>query len=329
MRTAQQESRQTGEALAKVAGRLDPELAKSKTLIETSSVTGRQRIVAFFFGTGTAPAVGVQLVAVTFDISEDNTDPNSDPLRNALNFETYNGGEAILAMPNGMLAYFVFNAQDKVIASVPDNVAYDNEAHHVRANVATARVFSGVSCVNCHDNRQGQDPKSPNWGWQPVVNDLADKASGLAKILSDRGRKNSLEALQAITAQYSASTLELTAMLNQARIPYQFRSGLATNQKSSRETVVGLADSYWGYWYDQVTAQIAARDMGQSLTAEQAQLFLLRAINPEQTNIENVLTEDGVVIRVKEGKHVTPAQWRGVYQNVAERMLFKPAEGTP
>jgi hypothetical protein len=69
--------------------------------------------------------------------------------------------------------------------------------------------------------------------------------------------------------------------------------------------------------------------MGQSLTAEQAQLFLLRAINPEQTNIENVLTEDGVVIRVKEGKHVTPAQWRGVYQNVAERMLFKPAEGTP
>lgn len=325
MRQAQAENWQTGEAIVKVAGRLDPELAKSKALIETSEVTGRQRIAAFFFGAGTAPTSGVQLVAVTFDIAEDNIDPNSDPLRNAAVFETYNGGEAIFALPNGMLAYVVFDQDDKIIASVPDSVAHDFRARLVRSNASTVRVFSGVSCANCHDWQAG------NWGWQPVVNDLHDTARGLAKILDDRGRRSSIEALQTLTAQYSASTLDLKAMLNQARVPYQYRASLATNHETTRETVAGLADSYWGYWYDQVTAQIAARDLGQSLSAENAQLFLLRAIDPEPApNAESLLREDGVLMRVKDGKHVTPAQWRTIFPNVAERTLFKPleAEGT-
>ena len=287
--------------------------------------TGRQRIAAFFFGAGTAPTSGVQLVAVTFDIAEDNIDPNSDPLRNAAVFETYNGGEAIFALPNGMLAYVVFDQDDKIIASVPDSVAHDFRARLVRSNASTVRVFSGVSCANCHDWQAG------NWGWQPVVNDLHDTARGLAKILDDRGRRSSIEALQTLTAQYSASTLDLKAMLNQARVPYQYRASLATNHETTRETVAGLADSYWGYWYDQVTAQIAARDLGQSLSAENAQLFLLRAIDPEPApNAESLLREDGVLMRVKDGKHVTPAQWRTIFPNVAERTLFKPleAEGT-
>lgn len=321
MRQAQEESRRTGEGLAKVAGRLDPELAKSKALIQTSEVTGRQRVVAFFFGTGTSPTSGVQLVAVTFDIAEDNTDPNSDPLRHASVFETYNGGEAIFAMPNGLLAYVVFDADDKVIASVPDKVAHDFRARDVRSNVATTRVFSGVSCANCHDALER------NWGWQPVVNDLNDTVRGLGKILDDRGRRSSLEALQTLTAQYSATTLDLKAMLDQARLPYQYRASLATNHATTRETIAGLADSYWGYWYDRVTPEVAARDLGQSLSAEKAQLFLLRAIDPERSkDLESFLQEDGFLMRLKDGKHGTPAQWRTIYQSVAERTFFKPAE---
>lgn len=322
MRAAEEESRRTGEKLVKAAGRLDPELAKSKTLIETSDVTGRQRVIAFFFGTGTAPTSGVQLVAVTFDIAEDNIDPNSDPLRNAAVFETYNGGEAIFAMPNGLLAYVVFDQDDKTLANVPDKVAHDFRARDVRGNIATTRIFAGVACANCHDAPEG------NWGWQPVVNDLNDTVRGLSSFLADRGRRSSIEALQTLTAQYSASSLDLKAMLDQARLPYQYRANLATNHTTSRETVAGLADSYWGYWYDRVTPEVAALDLGQSLSSEKAQLFLLRAINPEPSqDIASFLQEDGVLLRVKDGKHVTPAQWRAIYQNVAERTFFKPAEG--
>jgi hypothetical protein len=329
MRHAEEEARKSGEKLVAAAGRLDPELAKSKTLIEASNVTGRQRVIAFFFGAGTAPTSGVQLVAVTFDIAEDNTDPNNDPYRNAVAFEQYDGGEAIFAMPNGMLAYVVFNKQDKVIASVPDNVATDHRFRDVRSNVSTARVFAGVSCANCHDN-QDQDAKAPNWGWQPVVNDLKDTVSGLTKILDDRGRRSSIEALQILASQYSADTLDLKVMLDQARIPYQFRANQATNLKTTREVVAGLADSYWGYWYDRVTPRSAVLDLGQSLSESDAQLFLLRAIDPEATtDLPTFLREDGVLQRVKDGRHVTPAQWRAIYQNVAERTFFKKTEGAP
>lgn len=321
MRQAQATNRQTGESLAAIAPRLNPELAKTKALIKHSGVTGRQRQVVLTYGSGTAPATGPQLVAVTLDISEDNTDPNSDPQRNALKFETYNGGEAILAMPNGMLLYLVFDAQDKIIASVPDNVAHDFRARDVRSNVATARVFAGVSCANCHD------AADKNWGWQPIVNDLHSSARRIAKTIDDAGARNQIEAIQTLASQYGASTPELTNVLNQSRLSYQFRASLATNHKTTRETVAGLADSYWGYWYDQVTSQVAARDLGQSLAQEPAQLFLINKIEPKPVaDVSTVVQEDVVLADLKDGLSITPAQWRFIYQSTAERLLYKPAQ---
>lgn len=316
LRKASAESARTGESVAAIAGRFDPELAKSKALIPESAVTGRQRAVAFFYGAATSPAQGPQLVAVTFDIAEDNTDPDSDPLRNAAQFERYDGGEAIFSLPNGLLAYVVFDDQDKVIASVPDRVAHDFAAREVRSNVATTRVFSGVSCANCHE----RSPK--NLGWQPVENGLHDSLRGLAKIFDDRSQRDQFQALQRVAAQYGASTADMQFVLDQARLPYQHSGQLATDMKSTREVVAGLADSYWGYWYDRVTPVTAARDLGQELSAEDAQLFLLRAIPPEPAHdLGEFLREDAVLSRLKDGKHVTPAQWREIIPSVSERLL--------
>jgi hypothetical protein len=315
LRRSAAEHKATQEPIAQIASRLDPELAKTKAYIQASGVTGRQRLVVFVYGTATAPASGPQLVAVTFDIGEDNLDPNSDPLRAPTTYERYDGGEAIFALPNGLLAYLVFNAQDKTIASVPDNVAHDFAAREVRSNVATVRVFSGLSCAHCHDRR------ASNWGWQSVVNDLY-RDDRLTQLVDDRAQQDQVRALQVASSQFGASNEDLRNVLAPARQSYQYRAQLATGQKTTRQTVAGLADSYWGYWYDSVTPQLAARDLGQMLEPAAAQLFLLRAIEPHEHAAGLVLREDAVLARLKDGQSVTPVQWRSGFQSFAERANF-------
>lgn len=308
------EEGKTPEQFSTVLARFNPQLAKTKAYIGVSGVTGRQRLVDFFTGAATAPTSGIQMVSISYDIGEDNINPDGDPGRNLVNYQTYDGGEAILALPNGLLMYVVFDKQDKVIASVPDNVAHDFKAKDVRSNVATARVFSGTSCAYCHE------AAASNWGWQPVVNDKYDMAIGLGLLLGDRGLKDQAEAVQNLATQYGADNTALKAMLDMARLPYQYRTHVATGKKTSREVIFGIADSHWGYWYDLVDPQVAALELGFSLKKEDAQLFLLRAIEPEQDkNIETRLLEDGTLLDIKDGRKVTPAQWRAIFQNVAER----------
>jgi hypothetical protein len=315
MRRAAEEAKQRKEPIAQTLSRIDPELAKTKAYISHSGVTGRQRIVMFIYGTATSPAVGPQLVAVTFDIKQANLDPAADPLRGPTAFERYDGGEAILVLPNGHLLYLVFNAKDEIIPSVPDNVAVDKQALKVRGNVSTARVFSGVSCANCHEATPS------NYGWQNVTNDLDDL------LADDKSQADQLRALQIAAAQFPRSKtpvesrITFDGVLSSARHGYQFRAQLGTNQKTTRQTVAGIADSYWGYWYDVITPQVAARDLGQVLSPSAAQLFLLRAIDPAPDG-----SEDGPLARLKLGRSIDPVQWRTGYQSFAERTHFKPLE---
>jgi hypothetical protein len=313
LRRAAAEASRTKEPVAQIVSRLDPDLAKTKAYIQASAVTGRQRIVMLVYGTATAPASGPQLVAVTFDIGEDNVDPNNDPLRGPTAYEKYDGGEAIFALPNGMLAYLVFNAKDETIASVPDNVAHDFAARSVRGNVATTRVFAGVSCANCHDR------KASNWGWQDLSNDLY---GGLSQLIDDRQQPDTIRANQIAASQFGANNADLKNVLSLARLSYQFRAQLGTKHNTTRETVAGLADSYWGYWYDAVTPQVAALELGQMLAPPAAQLFLLRAIEPQAEKAGFLLREDAVLARLKDGKSVAPTQWRSGYQSFAERTHF-------
>ena len=322
-RKAERMHRESGgeRSIYDIAGELDAELSKSKALITESGVTGRQRLCLFVAGTATSPADGLQLVAVTYDIAEDNTDPNADPQRNLTTYEKYNGGEAILAMQNGMLLYVVFDAQDRVIASVPDNVAHDFRARQVRSNASTTRVFSGLSCANCHDFVE------KNWGWQPVVNDMAYDLQSVTRFLGDRDdarKSDKLKELQRLAANYKADDNQLAEMLDRARLPYQKAVFLATNERSSRAVVQRLADSHWGYWYDAVSPVQAAIDLGYVLQKDDAQAMLLRDIEPEQDIlIEDLVKEDIVLARLKAGKSVTPAQWRAIFTTVALRMLVK------
>jgi hypothetical protein len=290
------------------AKNLNDELSKSKALMTFSNVTGRQRLIVFVNGTAMPPTRGVQLVAVTYDLAEDNVDPFADPTRNLLKYEKYNGGEAILHLPNGYLLYLVFDAQDNIIASVPDNVAHDFEARKVLANVSTVRVFGWISCANCHDS------VARNWGWQPVDNDVARMLR--SNYILDSAKP------QELASAYQATRDDLTYMLDtQGRIPYQRAVTKSTGVKSSDLAIKPVALSYWSYWYKPITPQLALRDLGISVTPEEAKTILIRVFKPKK--IDDLLEDDILIARLRDGEPLTPTQWRPLIPMMRER--FKHA----
>ena len=232
-------------------------------------------------------------------------------------------------MPNGMLAYLVFDAKDKLIASVPDNVAYNNEASKIRADAGTARVDS-FSCAVCHDS------VAKNWGWQPVRNDVYESLRGLTHLLSDAKvgtpRHDNLLKMQRLTSAYRADTLQITEMLNGARLSYQRAVGEATGAMESSHVVRGLADTYWGYWSDDVRPQDAVLELtGKWMSKEDAVSFLIRNLEPNlDRDIAYLLREDINIDALKRGDSLVASQWRSLYPNSAERLLFaKPEHEAP
>lgn len=287
------------------AKNLNDELSKSKAIMTFSNVTGRQRLLVFVNGTAMPPTRGVQLVAVTYDLAEDNVDPFADPTRNLLRYEKYNGGEAILHLPNGYLLYLVFDAQDNIIASVPDNVAHDFEARKVLSNVSTVRVFGWISCANCHDST------ARNWGWQPVDNDVARMLR--SNYILDSAKP------QELASAYQATRDDLTYMLDtQGRLPYQRAVTKSTGLKSSDLAIKPVALSYWSYWYRPITPQLALRDLGISVTPEQAKTILIRVFKPKK--IDDLLEDDILIARLRDGESLTPTQWRPLIPMMRERL---------
>lgn len=307
-------------SIYQIAAELDPELGTSRAVMNESVVTSRPRMFLFVNGSAIPPTNGIQIVAVTYDIGEATFDPDFDATRNTEFHEKYDGGEAILRMPNGMLLYLVFDANDKIIPSVPDPVTHNYEARKVRGNVSSARVFSGAACALCHE----ATPR--NWGWQPVVNDVYDDLRGVTLLLGSRKNKSlndeKLRELQRLASAYGADPYQLNRMLDGARVAYQEDVHRLTGIDNSRDVVRGIADSYWGYFYDAVTPEVAALQLGQVLDQKSAQAFLIREVEPEkQVDLLDTLLEDRVVARLKEARPITPVQWRTVFPFVAERLL--------
>jgi hypothetical protein len=315
MRRASAQQRKEGgsRSIYEIAAAIDPDLTVTKWL-KTFSDVAKNRQGLVINGTAIPPGRGAQRGHFTYDISEDNSNPDSDPNRNLLAFEKYDGGEGIIERDNGTLLYLVWDANDKIIASVPDNVAHDYRARQVRGNVSTVRVFSGTSCATCHDWDDSM------MGWQPIVNDMASSLRSVTRFLGDRGSKDRAADVQRLFSQYSTDDFQFREMLDQERRQYQ-RAVQSACGMSSRDVVRGLGDSHWGYWYDPVTPAVAARDLGQVLTEEKALEYLLQ-IEPaedDETRIVDLVREDIVFAGLKEGKSRTPVQWRTIYQSIAER----------
>lgn len=322
LRLADQMHHKPGEArsIFQIAGEFDQELAKSKAIMNESNVTRRQRAFLFIAGANVAPAEGGQLGCFTFDLAEDNTSPDADPQRNVSVYETYNGGEAYITTPNGNNLKLVYDAQDKTIAAVPDNVAWNHVATNFRTNAGTVRV-STITCDACHDTAE------KNWGFQPVSNDIARDFTSIMRLLGDRKHAgkftDKFKEVQRLAANYSADDIALDEMLNRQRLSYQRAVNLGTGAKSSREVMQGIADSYWGYWYDSVWPEDAVRDLGHVMTRADAQAYLIRSIEPNpDAEVIDLLKEDRIIDRLKRGESVTPAQYRTIAPQIAERHLF-------
>lgn len=298
-------------------GRVDSALAKASSITVCSDVTGRQRLTIVFNGDNMNPLYGAQLVFVTLDIAEDNDDPDSDPFRNPLDFGKFDGGEAIILMPNGLLCYVVFDAKLKIITSVPDTVAHNTEAVKVRGRAATVRVSAGLVCARCHER------DANNYGYQAIVNDGYESQHELGSTIGDAGRRRDPQrANQETASQFQG---DLTGPLDSARLTYQKQAHRATGYATTRPVVFALGDDYWGYWYDMVDPVRATRDLGFNLNRDDS-IAVLLAIAPSLENDpdtagvdDQTLKEDKILGRIKDGKRVTGMQWRTLFPLIAGR----------
>ena len=298
-------------------GRVDAATARASSLTTCSNVTGRQRMSIVFYGDNLNPTIGPQGVWVTLDIAEDNDDPESDPFRNPLEFGKFDGGEAILLMPNGLLCYIVFDANLNLLNNVPENVAFNKEAVKVRSLAATARVSSGLVCARCHD------ADAAHFGFKPITNDALESQYELGSTIGDASRPG--RARRANQESASNFGAELTGPLDQSRLIYQKQAHIATGYKTTRPVVFGLSEDYWGYWYDQATPVTVARDLGFNLNHDDA-IRVLLAIAPSLENdpdpagvLNETLKEDRVLARIKNGSRVTGMQWRTLFPLIAGR----------
>jgi hypothetical protein len=138
------------------------------------------------------------------------------------------------------------------------------------------------------------------------------------KSLNDENIKE----LQRLASAYGADPYQTNRMLDNARIAYQEDVQRLTGFNNSRDVVRGIADSYWGYFYDAITPESAALQLGLVLDRKAAQAFLIREVEPEKhVDLLGTLLEDRIVARLKEDRPVTPVQWRTVFPFVAERLL--------
>lgn len=153
------------EFLRKFAGVTEADVAKmrsdSKAFELHSKVTSKPRAVLMFRGIGGHAARNQGIVGITFDTNDDNKNAESDPFRNPVKAK-HDATEVIAELPNGMLAYALFDGKGRRQNEAPPQVATDDRI----PAPFTKRLDGGaISCIRCHAQESG---------WRVVDHDLLD-----------------------------------------------------------------------------------------------------------------------------------------------------------
>lgn len=270
-----------------------------------SNVTGKPRRIDAFYGVAVRPSSGTGLITVTHDMSDNDVDPRSDPIRNLLTINDQ-AREVIAAKPNGLHIFALFNGAGELQDEVPPNIAKD----HTIPAPHTARLQSAISCIRCHGNDEG---------YKPFQNDVQTMLSGYLDVFGDLSSQQTIPVqLDRLAGLYSGN---LSKPIRRAKNDYSDAVFKVTGGQSVAKVSSVVSDIYSNYVYEEVDAFKACYELGYLVPPTDAAKYLRQLLPPLPSDQLGVSPEDPIIGALKSGLKVNRYQWEQVYPDAAFRAL--------
>lgn len=278
--------------------------ADQRSAIFRSGVTGKPRRIDVFYGL----LRGGNIVTITHDISDDDVSTAQHPIRNLLEFQDA-GREAIVARPNGMLAYALWNNRGEFVDSVPDNIAADSTipAPH------TKRLQAAISCIRCHATVDG---------FQPFGNDVQTILRSNLDVFSDLvGKDETREEIVDRLAGLYAGQLDVPdgpigrARRDYSAAVYKIVGGAFGAENPNVVTAVHdqIGKIFAGYRYDLVTPAKACAELGLIVDEADGTRGLVELLGP----VVPGAAVDPIAGTLRAGVSVNRADWEQIYADIA------------
>ncbi len=258
--------------------------SERRIAIFCSGITSRARRVDTFIGNGGLRGW------LTQDIAEDSVLANQHPVYSLSSFFP-DAKEGIFERQNGFHAYYLFNKNNNLVNTAPDNVARDGTVPFP----FPSRLTPGISCARCH----GSDG-----GLKPVRTDVATLHSRGFTVFDDVAGSSQQEVIDILESLYSGQKFKI--YLDRGRIDHEFAAlELIGNANIPAEvSPFGLIStelaSIWtrrNYTYidaQQAYLEITGRDPGSENAIEEL-AAILGQYNPEDPGVAALLS--GIPLR--------------------------------
>lgn len=285
-----------------------------------SDVTGKWRRVDIFTTPNNRNGVGI--VSVSHDPADDDVDVTQHPIFN-LEQSTDRAREVIYTKANGQPGYALFNGDGKR----QDEAPFDVVADRTVPSPHTARLQNGASCFRCHWS-------DGNSGWKPLRNDVKTLLKGRLDAFGDLNFKDQNDAINRIAGWYTGSPEKLFRRGREDLEQIVLKATGPWPDSPDQTDVVRLTGNrysqiYNGYWYDQVDARKALRELGINppADAKQAVAEFARLVPPDaRARVNGIILEDPRIAALREGLLINRSDWDLARSFAAERMaaLKKP-----
>lgn len=220
-----------------------------------SNVTGKPRAIEFFYAANVRPSLGPSLLTITRDYFDGPIDGKRHVMKNLLNYQ-FDGSEQIGMLPNGMLAFALFDAAGKLVNVAPQNLVTDRTVPPPH----TANLQPGISCIRCHASDEG---------WKVAQNDLKLVTSGefAVDLFDDESSQDDpADTLDRLVGLYSGDIDEPLRVARTTHAKAVFK--LTGQEPTPVMEYVGRA--YNAYAYDSITPAVACREAGYQVNDDSA-----------------------------------------------------------
>lgn len=305
-------------------------LGERGAMLMISDVTGKNRLIFFFFGPGNrVPA------AITFDFLDTTVRPDAQFVRNLIEFEgVSDGSEAFLPMKNGLEEYVLADKQQNLLRVAPPNLVAD----HNKPDGYTHELDLGLSCIICH---------SPQNHYLTVRNDMELLATADTDFIGDalyytnaKNQKVLLtkeQAVAIVSARYGERVEEPDGILGRARRDYVKAIERITDYEVTadgpscvQQLGVKVQEVYYGYRYKRIGAQQVCLELGVRAPADKA-LEVLKQLVPPPAKGQ---PEDIVISLLRNGAQIKRDDMDAIYNEMAtraapNRLLFMKEKQKP